>query len=50
LRSDLERHLIQWWTFDFSAGSQRPMLVKHGFNQTNIALICVEILLVFWLK
>jgi len=42
LRTDLERLLIQCWTFDLSASSQRSMAVKHGFNQTNIALISVE--------
>jgi len=50
LRSDLERLLIQCWTFDFSASSQRSMLVKHGFNQTNIALISVKVLFIFQLK
>ena len=34
----------------FSAGSQRSILVKHGFNQTNIALISVEKLQKFQLK
>ena len=29
------RLLIQRWTFDFSAGSQRSILVKHGFNQST---------------
>jgi len=50
LRSDLERLLIQCWTFDFSAGNQRSMLVKHGFNETKIAFISVEKLLIFQLK
>ena len=50
LRSDLEKLLLQCWTFDVSAGSQRSMLVKHDFNQTNIALISVEKLLIFKLK
>ena len=38
------------WTFDLSAGSQHSMLVKHCFNQTNIAIIPVENLLIFQLK
>jgi len=50
LRSDLERLLRQCWTFDFFAGSQRTMLVKHVFNQKNIALISVEKLSIFQLK
>jgi len=47
LRSDLERLLIQRWTFDFTAGSQRSMPVKHVYNQMNTALIPVEKLLIF---
>jgi len=50
LRSDLERLLIQCWTFDVTAGSQSSKRVKHGFNETNVALITVNKLLIFQLK
>jgi len=36
------RLLIQHWTFWPFAGSQRSMLVKHGFNQHIITLMSVE--------
>jgi len=32
---------------DFLAGSQSSMSVKHGFNETNIALMSVEKLNIF---
>jgi len=35
---------------DIFAGCQRSMSVKHGFNETNIALISVEKLNIFQLK
>jgi len=47
LRSDLEKLVLQRWTCDIFAGSQRSILVKHGFNQTNIALMSVEKLNIF---
>jgi len=50
LRSDLEKLVLQRWTCDIIAGSQRSMSVKHSFNQTNIALISVEKLNIFQLK
>ena len=35
---------------DIFAGSQRSMSVKHGFNETNIALVSEEKLNIFQLK
>jgi len=35
------------WTCDIFAGNQRSMSVKHGFNETNIALMSVEKLNIF---
>ena len=50
MRSDLEKLVLQRWTCDIFAGSQRSMSVKDSFNQTNIALISVEKLNIFQLK
>jgi len=41
------RLLIQRWSFDLFADSQRSMPVKHSFNETNIALMPVEKLTIF---
>jgi len=37
-------------TCDIFVGIQRSMSLKHGFNQTNIALMSVEKLIQFQLK
>jgi len=42
LHCDLEQLILHRRTCDIFAGSQRSMSVKHGFNETNIALISVE--------